>query len=87
MAEEQLGQDGEGGQEEQGQEQSCCPLGTLPLPLEFSGLPPGVPAHAVLRGGQLLLAPGGRCVPVHAAGPLSLLGAARLQALPDHRLG
>lgn len=87
MAGEQLGQNREGGQEGQGQEQSCCPLGTLRLPPGFSGLPPGVPAHAVLRGSQLLLAPGGRCVPVHTAGPLGLLGAAHLQALPDHRLG
>ncbi|XP_039712037.1 glucagon-like peptide 1 receptor isoform X2 [Pteropus medius] len=65
----------------------AAPVGWAPLLPGFSGLPPGVPAHAVLRGGQLLLAPGGRRVPVHTAGPLSLLGATRLQALPDHRLG
>lgn len=61
--------------------------GTLPLPPGVSGLSPGVPAHAVLRGGQLLLAPGGGGVPVHAAGPVRLLRAARLQALPEHWLG
>lgn len=67
--------------------QSCCPPGTLPLPPGLSGLPPGVSAHAVLRGGQLLLAPGGGRVPVRAAGLLRLLRAARLQALSGPRLG
>lgn len=53
----------------------------------LSKLPTGVPAHAVLRGSQLLLAAGGGCVPVHAAGLLSVLGAAHLQAVPEYRLG
>ncbi|XP_064141585.1 glucagon-like peptide 1 receptor isoform X3 [Loxodonta africana] len=65
----------------------AAPVGWASLLPGLCGLPPGVPAHAVLRGGQLLLAPGGGCVPVHAAGPLSLLRAAHLQAVSEHRLG
>ena len=74
-----------GGSREAGR--SCCALGTLPLPPGVAGLSPGVPAHAVLRGGKLLLAPGGGGVPVRAAGPVRLLRAARLQAVPEHWLG
>lgn len=57
------------------------------LSLGLSKLPAGVPPHAVLRGGQLLLAAGGGRVSLHAAGLLRVLGAVCLQAVPEHRLG
>jgi hypothetical protein len=59
----------------------------LSLPLGLSRLPTGVPAHAVLRGSQLLLVAGGRRVSIHTAGLLGVLGAAHLQAVSEHRLG
>lgn len=80
-----LGQDGE--ERQVGRDAGLLSPWDPSLSLGLSELPAGVPPHAVLRGGQLLLAAGGGRVPLHATGLLHVLGAVCLQAVPEHRLG